>query len=151
MNDDSLKSFVDDALLTCMADVPEDEVPQWEAKGMKRLNELADNHGAKAVISCVTQSDYDHSFELYWVARAGIEEVAPELKSLLDADDEDARSSAISGLLHLDDPTGWTELEKLVDSIPVEEYSQPLPWYFEDDLELIGSDRALKLLEKMKS
>lgn len=148
MNDESLKSDVNDALLTCMADVPEEEVAQWEARGMKKIRELADRYGADEVINCVTETDHDYSFELYFLARAGVQETQPHLEKLLSSEDEDTLSSAVSGLLYLDAESGWKALRSLIKDPST--LSEPVEWYFEEDLKKIGTDRALQMLDLMK-
>ncbi|RDH44623.1 hypothetical protein B9G39_14935 [Zooshikella ganghwensis] len=136
-----------DAFEMCTMDIVSSSRKKYEQEECALIQKAVELHGGKAVIKCIFETIQGNcSWELFWLARAGVMEVESHLIALLDSDDEDELTSAVLGLLYFDNDKAWYLLHQLINGEHQVNLTQSPSWYFQEDLELISNPKAKKYL-----
>ncbi len=130
-------------------DLPEDMALRVEKQCCDELQKLCARYGAEAVLKHAVEFYKADSYELYWFARAGIKEVIPMLEPLLQSEDENILTDAVSGLIHFEHDGAFDVLRALIEGSHVTQLTEKPAWYFKDDLQRVNTERSLKLQDAL--
>lgn len=145
-------SDIGKALDLCTASLPDPIEQEWQEEGCKLIYNTCEKYGAEETIQCLLKRMKSPPLlELYWFARANVTQVCKYIEPYLNSKDEDELTLAIKALVYFDHKDAWVQMECIIEGNCEVQFCDPIIWYFEDDLQNIGNERALRLLNDMES
>ena len=149
---------IDDPLYIKIADALEiatsDLSPEgwWEEEGLKQLRSFSVCPGSEKVLEKWLDLDGGDAYAYYWFVRAGFKEAIPLLEACLDSDDRDDVIDAINGLLYVNHPRSYEEIQRFFEGTHRFQICEPLALLeeFETDLKNVNTELSRTWLAKLK-